>query len=62
MKDGIIINGEFHEAVERIEKDCENCSMVDFCDNFGAVYCLPFATEIIFLNKGKVTKLEYKEE
>ncbi len=65
---GIIINGELHELVDTHGSYCKECSLRKQCkdamDVCGFTYCSisgKVCNKEIFVNRGKITKLETEE-
>lgn len=59
IKNGIIIDGVLHEAVNN-EIGCERCSLLSVCDKFNVV-CAVIGCEG-FVNRGKVTDIKIDKE
>lgn len=64
VKNGIIIDGVLHEAVESDNNHCDDCSLYDFCQgNYNEPLCY-INTDLVllkFVNRGKVTNIEIEE-
>lgn len=62
IEDGIIINGELHEGVEKTVS-CSLCSLYNVCAELNYAVC---PAEILrcesFVNRGKVTVTSYYRE
>ena len=59
VKNGIIIDGVLHEAVQD-EIGCEKCPLLSVCQKFNAV-CAVIGCEA-FVERGKVTVTSYYRE
>lgn len=59
VKNGIIINGVLHEAVQD-KMGCERCSLLSVCHKFNVV-CAVIGCEA-FANRGEVTDIEIGKE
>lgn len=59
IKNGIIIDGVLHEAVQD-KMGCERCSLLSVCCKFNVV-CAVIGCEA-FANRGKVTDIKNEEE
>lgn len=59
VKNGIIIDGVLHEAVQD-KMGCERCSLLSVCHKFNVV-CAVIGCEA-FANRGEVTDIEIGKE
>lgn len=66
VKNGIIIDGVLHEALNNCENyiDCDSCSLSELCDRISIETCLCyyFSSKNGFINRGEVTNIEIEEE
>lgn len=63
IKNGIVINGEFHEAIKVNEQviSCNDCSLKPMCYKIVDSLCGMLDESDKFVNRGKVTVIPSRE-
>ena len=63
IKNGIVINGEFHEAIKVNEQviSCNDCSLKPMCYKIVDSLCGMLDESDKFVNRGKIAELKVEE-